>query len=177
MLNRTNLFTSYLGRNAERERVFVTVETEPQQHPDTAQTTEHEPVPAGNLNLSVTYWTLRYRTNRGGSFGSGSGLTEQLSEMTEIAPGWTTADIRSLSRIAKRWHLNGMRGACAHMGPDAVTGTYNHETRQVEGATICPETGYRNGSAWLTEIVPAEVWTELRRLSDLPRGPIVHSID
>lgn len=175
MLNRTVLFIAYVGRNEYRERVFVEVETEPQQHPDAAQTTEHEPVPADNINLRVTYWTLRYRSNRCGSVGSG--VSEQLSSMSEIADGWTTADIRSLSNIAKRWHLNDVQGACAHMtNPESAT--WNRETKTWEGGTYCAEgSGYRYGSAWLTEVIPAEVWTELKRLSELPHGTIVRPAD
>jgi hypothetical protein len=70
-------------------------------------------------------------------------------------------DLRSVGtpaalRVAdlwKRWHLNSLRANCSHM-PDQ---------RYTQGMA-CPETGYKSGTSWLYEPLPAEVADELRRL-------------
>lgn len=188
-LNRTTLFTSYVGRDLDRNRVFVTVETEPQQNAATAMTTEHEPVPAGTLNLSISYWTLRYRsrTNQIESVGSGPHGILLSVAAEEIAPGWTEDDIMSLARISRNYHLSGVQAACAHMNKvkahkayDALSQTHQTwklsaaEMRELAPDAVCSETDYTYGRAWLTKIIPADVWAELHRLSELPHGTIVH---
>lgn len=163
-MDRTNLFTAYIGRNADRERTYVEVDMTGQQNAATSLTTFHEPVPAGNINLAITGWTLRYR---GRSWSGGGQIRDDLLHMTEIADGWKLSDVRSLFRIWRDYHLNDMTPACAHMNVDGLAEGYDARKH-----LVCPETGYRYGSAHLTRIIPADVWAELRRLSELPSGKI-----
>jgi hypothetical protein len=96
-----------------------------------------------------------------------------------------------LLELWNRWHLNDMRAGCEHqraeewdkrpIDPTKPTDTYG---RHFDGQTQdswnllgwvrpsehpdglmtkpCPECGYRYGTAWLTEEVPADVLNELK---------------
>jgi hypothetical protein len=67
-----------------------------------------------------------------------------------------TPAVQELCRLWKRWHLNELRGACVHMTPSA---TYDPAT-----APVCPETGYRYGAAWLTEVIPDNEIATIREM-------------
>jgi hypothetical protein len=187
-MTRTSLFTAYLGRDAYRDRVFVEVNLETLTPRAGMQTTAHEPVTEPVIRLSISGWTLRYRsrTNR---WSSGGQIVNSLVGMEEFAPGWTEDDVTSLRRIWRQYHLNDMQAACDHMDKrkarkafDSVPAfVWDEKTRttsrpkdsDIPADMVCPETGYRYGSAWLFKAIPAEVMTELRRLSELPAGEIV----
>jgi hypothetical protein len=66
------------------------------------------------------------------------------------------AELREVYEIWKRWHLNGMNAACAHMPADA------HEKWLAGEQVECPKTGYKYGSAWLSEPLPDYVYDTLR---------------
>lgn len=68
-----------------------------------------------------------------------------------------TPTARELCRLWDRWHLNDMKGACAHMTTPKV---YDRDT-----APVCPESGYRYGSAWLVEEIPDEEIEAIRRVA------------
>lgn len=63
------------------------------------------------------------------------------------------------ARAAIPWHLNAMRAGCTHQRA-AGWG------RQDDIGKPCPECGYRYGSAWLFEPLPAEVETWARTFGD-----------
>lgn len=65
-----------------------------------------------------------------------------------------TPEARELCRLWKRWHLNDMQGACAHM---ATPKAYDPNA-----PVVCPETGYVYGSRWLTEVIPDEEIAAIR---------------
>lgn len=111
--------------------------------------------------------------------------------------GWTAADRDSLVEIWDQWHLNDMRAGCAHQraegwgeaqladGRYAVHVYYAGYAEERERAgnlayhrvdeehpdgvlmKPCPTCGYRFGSEWLSEDVPADVRAELDRLASL----------
>lgn len=174
-MTRNNLFTAYLGRDAYRNRVFVEVDKEIMTT-DAFRSVEHEPL-TGFTRLSITGWTIRYRSNTMDSAGQ---TVDALVGMTEFAEGWTETDVNSLRRIWRQWHLNDMQAACAHMNKREAQKAYASVERpwtmkdaDLPPAMICPETGYRYGNAWLVKTVPAEIWAELDRLAALPHGTIV----
>jgi hypothetical protein len=166
MSSRTNLFTSYLGRDHWGNRLFVEVETEVLDH--TVTGTDHRPVAPGSLILSITGWTIRKHTRN--TWDSAGQISRLLHGMSETAPGWNPVDISSLKRIWKAYHLNHMRAACEHIEDEANDLPPEYTARE---HLTCPESGYRYGRAWLFERVPAEVWQELARLSQLPHDTIV----
>jgi hypothetical protein len=91
-----------------------------------------------------------------------------------FAPGWDRATWLELLDVWKRWHLNDMRAGCEHQralgwkydthrDPDQEAPGYPHV------GLPCPECGYRIGSAWLREEVPAEVLDFLEGLPETDR--------
>ena len=132
-------------------------------------TIEHETI--------TDYWEF---SASGGLWRSGSEDTfgqilHHLSDLDpdRLAPGWTkVTDVRSLRTIWERWHLNGMKAACSHMTGDVLVyepDGYGGQRISCSG-TVCPETGYTYGKAWLVEPLPDEAITEVRRLLALARG-------
>jgi hypothetical protein len=72
----------------------------------------------------------------------------------------TPAALR-LARLWDRWHLNDMRAGCAHQTPVG-----DDTSSQLANTPPCPQTGYRWGSAWLTEEIPADQLTAIVALAD-----------
>ena len=123
-------------------------------------------------------------------------VTVPVTERSTVGPGLDRADLARLLEIWERWHLNGMQAGCAHqraagwntrpIDPSKPTGTYGkhypgqkhsswnmltwvRRAEHPEGllSEPCPECGYRYGSAWLSESLPADVEAfvlDLRRL-------------
>lgn len=77
-------------------------------------------------------------------------LRELAISTKDLLHGWTFDELVELCGIGTRWHLNSMRGACAHQ---AVSTT----TQGRRTASPCPVSGYRYGSAWLAEPLEAGV--------------------
>lgn len=65
--------------------------------------------------------------------------------------------VQRLCDIWDRWHLNGMRAGCEHQREWGWT--YNEHPSEP-----CPECGYKMGTAWLHEKLPAEI---IQEISDL----------
>lgn len=104
----------------------------------TFETTEHEQVTdAWELSIS------------GQTPDSGGQIIDALADLDTNNP-----QAQELASIWQRWHLNGMRAACAHQTP-ALRGSDGYD------ADPCPETGYRYGHAWLHEPLPDEVVSDL----------------
>ncbi|HQW88361.1 MAG TPA: hypothetical protein PK478_00835 [Nitrospira sp.] len=132
-------------------------------------TIEHETI--------TDYWEFSASGGvwRNGSEDTFGQILHRLSDLDpdRLAPSWNkTTDVRSLRTIWERWHLNGMKAACAHMTGDVLVyepDGYGGQRISCSG-TVCPETGYTYGKAWLVEPLPDEVVTEVRRLLALARG-------
>lgn len=96
--------------------------------------------------------------------------TDCAALVTTPGPGLTMDDVRRLREVWDHWHLNDMRPGCVHQrgyGWDAMhvlesRGRYAGMSRARQKAfkridRPCPVCGYRYGSAWLTEELPADV--------------------
>jgi hypothetical protein len=81
------------------------------------------------------------------------------------APGWTADMWLELLDIWNRWHLNDMKSGCEHQRALGWTSYDEHPSEP------CPVCGYKYGSAWLREEVPADVLEWLRELPDTDRQP------
>jgi hypothetical protein len=77
-------------------------------------------------------------------------ITDALDHMVSYAPGWNAVKVKRLAEIWNHWHLNAMHAGCINQAGD------NHEP--------CPETGYKWGSEWLVEPLPADIADELREM-------------
>jgi hypothetical protein len=144
----------YLGRTTRGEHLYAHVCITPGDPDRTAQSTDHRQI-AMPPRLSITWAVAR----------KGAPVKGGTVPVSRIPDGWLVAigagaidyadgrpvrtDARRLAEIGERWQLNDMRAGCVHMGAGDHTGE------------VCPESGYRWGSAWLVEEIPAEVLGEV----------------
>lgn len=115
------------------------------------------------------------------------------------APGWTAAMLDGLVATWERWHLNDMRPGCEHqraagwdkrpIDPSKPLDAYGEHVpgrgaswnmltwvgrdAHPEGllGVPCEVCGYKYGTAWLREEVPAEALDFLRSLPETDRTP------
>jgi hypothetical protein len=80
------------------------------------------------------------------------------------AKGWSQELIREFWDTWDRWHLNNMRAECEHQRERG-------ETWKTHPSAECPDCGYRLGSAWLKEEMPASVIEFLKSLPDTDQKP------
>ena len=106
----------------------------------------------------------------GDATGSCGQCREYLDDLTNTRPG---LDIAELARIWDRWHLNDMRaGSPAQEAWLRDNGRRGHDysdtcARLAEaGLNPDPTTGYRYGSAWLSEPLPDDVVAFIDALPD-----------
>lgn len=66
-------------------------------------------------------------------------------------------DVQRLAALWQRYHLNGMKSGCVHQ----KTGSY--DDKSISGQ-VCQ--GYKYGSAWLFEEIPAETLKEIKDICD-----------
>jgi hypothetical protein len=112
--------------------------------------------------------------------------TSEVEAVTDFAPGWDAMRAARLVDIWRRWHLNGMQAACEHqraegwterpIDPSKPLDTYGVHFEGQRSASWnmlawvrpdehpdgllgkpCETCGYRYGSAWLFEPLPADV--------------------
>lgn len=82
------------------------------------------------------------------------------------AAGWTREELEQLADDWQRWHLNNTRAGCEHQRAAGWTyDTHRDESPDAPpyAGLPCPECGYRIGSAWLYEELPAELLERLAR--------------
>lgn len=146
-----------LVATAPRTRVYLEVCLETKTPPAPQQTTEHQPI---TEVLEFTYgWEVQ--EPRGSRGWEGTSYTRPwpewlaLEDMT-FQEGWTPGRVRQVDTYGARWHLNGMKAGCAHQSVVWEDSKYGRRP-DLERTAPCPETGYRYGSAWLSEPLPAEV--------------------
>lgn len=134
---------------------YVVVEAEVKVQSGTWGTVTHGAQITDPLELSISgmYFEKGARRDNPSSVGQ---ISQYLDDITTPAPGWTLAEIRELRQIWDRWHLNAMNARCVHMPPfeDLLR---DEEGRASTTANVCPETGYRYGTAWLVEPLPESV--------------------
>lgn len=122
------------------------------------------------------------------------------AEITRFAPGWDASKVSQFYADWKAWHLNHMRAGCQHqralgwdkkpIDPTKPLDTYGkhfpgqhmdswnmlawvRQDEHPDGLLMkpCPECGYKYGSAWLKEAVPAEVIDRLKALPETDVTP------
>lgn len=89
----------------------------------------------------------------------------------EFADGWDADLWLDFLDAWQRWHLNDMRPECEHQRALGWTYETHRDPESNYAGLPCPVCGYRIGSAWLHEDVPADVIALLRSLPDADRIP------
>lgn len=159
--------TRFAGRTADGSRVHLTVELREVGRP--AETVTHESAPR-IVELSISGHVTAKHCREPYAVGQ---VADDLRHVTAPAAGLTAEDIAKLADIWDAWHLNGMRAGCAHM--PAYVYPQSHEPDSAErwaNRPTCPETGYRWGSLWLADPLPADVVTSLSDI--VARAPRHH---
>ena len=116
------------------------------------ETTTHEIV-TGPMCLSICGTVWKTRARRGDCYAAGQCREDFASPDLVLDGAIDAAELAKLLRVWDRWHLNTMRAGCEHqeVPPDMPT------EQRLRSIPPCPVTGYRWGSKWLTEPLPAEV--------------------
>jgi hypothetical protein len=107
----------------------------------------------------------------GNAAGSAGQCTDSLNDVAP-APSWTPSMIARLHEIWNRWHLNDMRAGTpaqeSHLRtltfPGYPVSHYEWAMAELAKVGLHPDNGYRYGSSWLRENVPADVLDWLYQL-------------
>lgn len=86
-------------------------------------------------------------------------------EQIEFAPEWTADLWLEFLDVWAKWHMNDLQAGCEHQ---RKMGWRIYDDHPCEP---CPECGYKYGSAWLREELPASVIAFLQSLPDTDRQP------
>lgn len=163
-MNKTTT-TLFVGRTAEGARMWVSIELRER---GAGQTIDHKRV-ENYTELSIT-GSLVERGCR-----SISACGQIISDLATVVDyrdsAFDEAAVGALLILWYRWHLNGMRAACSHMTEMPVDRSYDARRH-----ITCPETGYRYGSAWLVEPLPASIITAVETFTALPAGKVPHYV-
>lgn len=81
---------------------------------------------------------------------------DKLNEDMELSNGWSLTKWFYFLKVWDRWHLNDMRAGCEHQRANGWTYEEHHDPKTFKGEA-CLQCGYKIGSAWLKEEVPAEI--------------------
>jgi len=156
----------YVGTTANGERVWLEIKLEVQNPRDTDRTTEHEPITAPFYRLSIMGSGVdKGRRLPAYDIDFGGQIVDHVRAITHPSPEWTVADLAALADLWDRWHLNDMRAGCAHVTP-VMEDRYGRTVPSLDSTPACPESGYRYGHAWLTELMPDEVIAAVRGYAD-----------
>jgi hypothetical protein len=109
--------------------------------------------------------------SNGNAAGSAGQCIDALDDVA-LAPSWTPEMVARLREVWDRWHLNDMRaGTPAQEArlrtltfPGYPVNHYDWASAELAKAGLNPDDGYRYGSSWLYEDVPANVLDWLYRL-------------
>jgi hypothetical protein len=158
-----------IGRTDEGEKVYVEARIEVRNTGEW-QTTEHETI-KDPVTLAFSGVVIRKggSIKRDGDWVSGGQVLDYVRRVTPQVNGWSAEDLAKLATIWERWHLNTMRAGCAHQPAESVVYEDSPYGRRVDldATPACPVTGYRYGSAWLTEAVPDDVLEWVRQRFEL----------
>lgn len=157
---------SYVGRNSDRDRVYVSARITHHGASGGQKDTDHRSVEGNYLRLSITGEVKPYRSAYVMSAGQ---VINDLADVVDPAPGWTLDDLFQLLDIWRHWHLNDMQAGCSAMPRfipqhDYVTNTDNWADRP-----SCPMRDYRWGDAWLVKQLPDEIIGRIVAMFDRKR--------
>jgi hypothetical protein len=106
-------------------------------------------------------------------------------EDIRFSSGWNLSQFKKLLDVWDKWHLNDMQAGCVHqramgwdkelINPDLPAEQKNMKCWEYPPigylTGVCPECGYKYGSAWLFEEVPADVIEWLNSLPNTDKTP------
>lgn len=159
---------AYLGRNAYGERVFVDIRLV-LVAPRGQTTVDHDPVTDPFWMVGISGSAIEKGRRDASSWGqivdAVRGVRRRYSLRNDPAPAVSDADIRRLADIWDRWHLNDMKAGCRHHVAVPRDSSLGSTVEVPSVGDPCPITGYRYGSAWLIEPLPADVAADVYRIA------------
>jgi hypothetical protein len=103
---------AFIGRTPNAERVYVSIRLE-EKDGRPFNTTAHEHIPGNYTELAITGELVAFKGR------SVMAIGQIINYAASVSPDefsyWSQADIRSLVKLWRRWHLNGMQAGCEHM--------------------------------------------------------------
>ena len=135
------------------------------------RTVDHETIT--HVDRFTVSAVIDERPARGGRWRdySAGQCIEDVAKVTDFAPGWDAAKLKTLLRVWRDWHLNDVQSDCAHMHVAPIGSSVlgievgridspeqnvlSHYT--INRALVCPVTGYRYGHAWLVKPLDDQV--------------------
>lgn len=131
--------------------IILELRIEPAQMIEHGKTIDLKPIPKSAKEISVT----------GQSTGHCGQMTDQLR-------GSGVAELNRICELWDRWHLNGMKAGnrkqLEYIEQNGLGGDYDAICKALGAAGLLEVDGYKYGSAWLYEPVPAKVVNELKKL-------------
>lgn len=158
----------------ERLAVYLTLEIRPAQRVAPYLTIAHEPLPDDAVEVAIQgeAWAANADGSRDRRRAEGVAYGQIVDTLRRVG----TSRALRVADLWDRWHLNGLRAGCVHQAEAAraiyaTMPDYAQDRARWDAlsALPCPE-GYKYGSAWLFEPVPADVLAELRTLFGRPEG-------
>jgi hypothetical protein len=177
----------FLGKTIEGHRVWAHVEIREPEHLERTTFTDHSQGPRP-VELGISWTVLaspRHPELAADRYLRGAGQTSPEDRVIPKAPNAA----RVVEDMWAEFHLNTLNAACDHMTPEMLNpgsevidayieanperGRYGRSNAlsswRIDNV-VCPETGYRWGSAWLARTIPADRLDALRAaLQTLPR--------
>lgn len=160
----------FVGTTANGERVLMTGELRTERP---SETIEHEEIEAPVV-LSLTSAVFKGKKNISRNHIVSGATLEHLGKIVAPAPGFTLDEARELHAIGTRYHLNTLKAACVHMDMNTPERKGKDAGALLDQRIVCSKTGYRWGSAWLVEPLPAEIQV---RFMQLMRQGAVEPVD
>jgi len=158
----------YAGKTADGGRLYLEVELREEQGP--RQTVDHDTVEA-YTELAIMGEVYYPGDRRGNPSVCGQVIDCLRSVLNGGDPAVDPDSLAELLHYWERWHLNGFNGGCrhqekdAHVARDRVYPYWIDDWAAMSDAQTarCP-VGYRYGSAWLVEPLPALVADRVRMI-------------
>lgn len=153
-----------IGRTDDGEKVYAEARIETS-NTGTWQTVEHKTV-TDPVTLAFSGVVIRKggRFDRDADWNGAGQILDSVKRIVTPLQGWSAEDVAKLAENWDRWHLNTMQAGCVHQPPESLVYEDSPYGRRVnfEHTPRCPVTGYKYGSAWLTEAVPEDVLAWVR---------------
>ena len=152
----------YMGKTSNAEHVYAEIEIRPADDTRQVTFTDHSTGPRPetvSISFSVTNRKPRDPRNIPDSYYITAGQVP-ADERVIAEPAIPASAIVAINQSWKNDHLNELNAACDHMTPEMLAplpgepmhGKGGWQYRMLD-TMVCPVTGYKWGSAWLTRTV------------------------
>lgn len=130
----------------------------------------HAPNKLRRFPVAIEIKLTDKRLSISGSYGDpagrygGGGQCRDIFDDPTFHAYWPAERIARLREVWERWHLNDMRAGCEHQRAEGWSDRPIDPSKPTDGllGKPCETCGYRYGTAWLSEEIPADVLADVR---------------